>query len=84
MWGVWGHFNNIVVVASVIGLYFPIPSVPERFPWIVKDCMYKSAGSRVPTVAQCVKDPASLQLQCRSQLQLGLDPWPRNFHMLQV
>ena len=28
-----------------------------------------------------LKDPVLPQLQCRSQLQLGFNPWPRNFHM---
>ena len=39
----------------------------------------KSRG--VPVVAQWVNDLALLQLQCGSQLWLGFDPWPRNFHM---
>ena len=33
-------------------------------------------------MVQWVKDPALLQLQCRSQLWLGFSPWPGNFHML--
>ena len=37
-----------------------------------------------PTQAQWVKGPELLQLSHRSQMRLGLDPWPRNFHMLQV
>ena len=28
-----------------------------------------------------LKDPALLQLQQRSQLQLGFSPWPGDFHM---
>ena len=32
-------------------------------------------------VVQQVKDPALQQLWCRSQLQHGFHPWPRNFHM---
>ena len=32
---------------------------------------------------QWVKD-LTLQDPCRLQLWLGFDPWPRNFHMLQV
>ena len=31
-----------------------------------------------PQPAQWVKDLVVLQLWCRSQLQLGSDPWPRN------
>ena len=37
--------------------------------------------SLIPSWAQWVKDPVLLQLWCRSQMWLGLDPWPRNFHM---
>ena len=33
-------------------------------------------------MAQRVKDPALQQLWHRSQLRLGFDPFPRNFHML--
>ena len=38
---------------------------------------------RVQCLARCnwLKDPALLQLEHRSQLQLGFDPWPRNFLM---
>ena len=36
-----------------------------------------------PHPAQWVKDPASLQLWCRLQLQLIFTAWPGNFHMLQ-
>ena len=38
----------------------------------------------VPPVAQWVKDPVLLQLWQRSQLWLGISPWPRDFHMLQM
>ena len=37
-----------------------------------------------PQPVQCVKDPALLQLWCRSQLQLRFHPCPRNFHTLLV
>ena len=46
-------------------------------------CLCGIAGS-IPGPAQWVKDPTLLQLWYRSQLPLGFDPWPRNFHMLQV
>ena len=36
------------------------------------------AGS-IPSLAQWVKDVVLPQLQLRSQLQLGSDPWSRNF-----
>ena len=32
----------------------------------------------IPGPAQWVKDPACPQLQCKLQLHLGSDPWPRN------
>ena len=31
-----------------------------------------------------VKDPVLLQLGCRSQLQLGFNPWSGNFHVPQM
>ena len=34
--------------------------------------------------AQWIKDPALLQLWHKSQLQLGFDPWPGNFHMPRI
>ena len=39
------------------------------------------AGSN-PSLAQWVK--ALTQLKCGSQLWLGFDPWPGNFHILQI
>ena len=50
------------------------------WPQIVK-VPIKGMISGVLTVAQQFKDPALLQLWHRSQLWLGFDPWPRNFHM---
>ena len=38
----------------------------------------------IPSPAQWVKDLALLQLWCSSQMWLGFDPWPWNFHMLWV
>ena len=47
-------------------------------------CLYGIAGS-IPILAQWVKDlVALLQLWHRSQLWLRLDPWPGNYHILQV
>ena len=45
-----------------------------------------AAEAQAPSPAQYsgLKDLALLQLQCRSQLQLGFNPLPRNFHMPQV
>ena len=37
----------------------------------------KNSGKGVPTVWKWVRD-----LWYKSQLQLGFDPWPENFHML--
>ena len=36
----------------------------------------------IPGLAQGVKDPALLQVQISSHLQLGFDPWPGELHML--
>ena len=38
----------------------------------------------IPGPAQWNKDVALLRLQCRQQLWLGFNPWPRNFPMLPV
>ena len=38
-------------------------------------------GLDPPNLAQRVKDPVLLKLWRRSQLWLGLDPWPGNFRM---
>ena len=45
-------------------------------------CFFGIAGL-TPGLAQSVNDTALPQLWCRSQMQLGLDPWPKNFHILQ-
>ena len=37
-----------------------------------------------PALHSGLKDLVLLQLQYSSQLQLGFNLWPRNFHMLQV
>ena len=55
--------------------------VPAVAQWI-NDLAYLYGGSGLsPSLVQWVKDPALLQLQHRSQLQLKSDPWPRNFFM---
>ena len=46
-------------------------------------CLCGSAGS-IPGLAQWVKALVFPQLWLRLQLQLGFDPWPRNFHMPRV
>ena len=35
-------------------------------------------------MVQWVKDPSLPQLWCRLLLWLRINPWPRNFHVLQV
>ena len=48
----------------------------------VNDLAYHCGGNDlIPGLAQWIKDPLLLQLWYRSQLQLRLDPWPRNFHV---
>ena len=46
-------------------------------------CLCGSVGL-ILGLASLVKDPALLQLWHRPQLWLGFDPWPGNFHTLQV
>lgn len=49
----------------------------------VKDAACLCGGtSLTPGSVQWVKDPALLQLLHRSRLQLGFEPWARNFYML--
>ena len=62
--------------------------VPTMAQWVKN----LTAAARVPLKAQVrfptwgsgLKDLALLQLRCRSQLWLGFNPWPRNFHMPRV
>ena len=49
----------------------------------IQHCLCGYEGS-IPSPAQLVKHPALLQQWHRSQWQFGFDPWPRNFHALQV
>ena len=50
--------------------------------WVNDLTCHCRGSSSIPGLAQWVKDPALLPLQCRSQLWLRFDPWLRNFHML--
>ena len=43
-------------------------------------CLCGGASS-IPNPAQQVKDPVLPQPWCKSQLQLGFNHWPGNFHM---
>ena len=47
------------------------------------DCSSGGTGSILNQV-QWLKEPVLLKLRHRSQLRLGFNPWPRNFHMPQV
>ena len=49
---------------------------PNATAWITEE-----AWDRSPAQHSGLKDPALPQLWCRSQLWLGFNPWPRNFHM---
>ena len=59
--------------------------VPTVVQWVknLTAVAWVAMEARVGSPAQCsgVKDPGLPQLQCRSQLQLGLNLWPRNCHM---
>ena len=51
--------------------------------WWVNDLAWLCGGTgMMPSLVQWVKNPMLLQLWHRSQLWLGFDPWPGNFHML--
>jgi len=52
--------------------------------WVDDSACLCGGVGLIPGPVQWVKDPAMLQLQHRSQLWFGFDPWPRNFHTLQV
>ena len=56
--------------------------VPAVVQWVNDPACCCSVASSIPRPAQWVKDPALLQLWCRSQMWLGFDCWPGNFHML--
>ena len=52
--------------------------------WVNDPACFCGIASSIPSLVQWVKDLALLQLWCRPQRRLGFDPWPENFHMLQV
>ena len=67
-------FNTQWELAHATGV--PIKKKKKKIQLFLKKC--------VPAVVQWVKDLTFLQFQYRSQMCLGLNPWPRNFHMLQA
>ena len=69
------------VVKFKLTMQFGGPAVGQKDPQ-----HFCSTRTQVCSPAQHrgLKDPALLQLGCRSHLQLGFSPWPGNFHMLQV
>ena len=50
---------------------------------VVAQITARGKGS-IPSPVQWIKDLVSPQLWHWSQLWLGFDPWPENFHMLWV
>ena len=58
-----------------------VPAVAQWFNDLA--CLCGGVGL-IPSSAQWVKDAALTELWCRSQLRLGFDPWPGNFHMPQL
>ena len=58
--------------------------VPTVVPWVSDlACLCGGAGL-IPGPVKQVKDPVLPQLWCSSQMQLGFDPWPANFHTPQM
>ena len=49
--------------------------------WLNDAACLCGVADAIPSLAHWVKDPALPLLQHRSQMQLGFDPWPGNFHM---
>ena len=52
---------------------------PTAMAWVAEELQVRSLASH-----SGLKDLALSQLWCRSMLRLRFDPWPGNFHMLQV
>ena len=52
--------------------------------WVNDPACFSGVAGSIPGPVQWVRDPLLRQLWYRSQLRLGFDPWPGNFHMPQV
>ena len=52
--------------------------------WVSNPARLCGMAGSIPSPAQWIKDVALPSLWHRSQMQLGFDPWPGNFHMLGV
>ena len=74
------YISNLLHLFIYLSIFLQLPLWLMEVPALVAA---EEAGS-IPVLAQWVKDLALMQLWCRLQLQLPFDPWPQNFHMLQV
>ena len=82
LWGValcFGFFSIFQLLSVLEGLCTNFIKLSGRRKFYIT-----KVNQGVPNVAQLVKDSVLLQLWSRSQLALGFDPWPGNFHMPQV
>ena len=77
-------FNKILANQIQQNIKKIINRAPPVAEWVNDLACLCGGASSNPSPVQCVKDPALLQLWCRSQLQLRFHPCPRNFHTLLV
>ena len=72
--------NSVQYFVSYYDYYQPEAYIPLSDKYIEKDLM---VNNEIGTIQQ-VKDLALMQLRCRSQPWLRLNPCPRNFHVRRV
>ena len=57
------------------------PGIPVVSQWVNDLACLCGGTCLIPSLVRCIKDPALLQLWCRSQLWPGFDPRSGTFHM---